>query len=267
MSAARSVRALSALLRVGALEALAYRGQMLVWVLASTMPLIMLALFGAVAHEGPVGRYGEPQLVAYFLVTFIVRQLTSSWVSWQINMEVRDGTLSTRLVRPVHPLLAYAAEGAAAAPLRAVISLPVAIVLLVAVGWRELSSDGAIWLLFVASLVGAWLLSFFVSASIGALAFFMESSVKVTDVWLAVFFVFSGYLIPVALFPARIQAVLDYLPFRYQVGLPVELATGVHGRAEALALVGRQWIFVLAAGLGMRALWQRGFARFSAYGG
>jgi ABC-2 type transport system permease protein len=122
-------------------------------------------------------------------------------------------------------------------------------------------------LLFVASLVGAWLLSFFVSASIGALAFFMESSVKVTDVWLAVFFVFSGYLIPVALFPARIQAVLDYLPFRYQVGLPVELATGVHGRAEALALVGRQWIFVLAAGLGMRALWQRGFARFSAYGG
>jgi ABC-2 type transport system permease protein len=182
-------------------------------------------------------------------------------------MDVRDGTLAARLVRPVHPVLGYATEGLATTPLRALVSIPVAVLLLVMQGTGELSSDAAIWLLFGVSLVGAWLLSFFVSAAIGALAFFMESSVKVTDIWLAVFFVFSGYLIPIDLFPPRLRAVIDYLPFRYQIGLPVELATGVHGRAAALGMVGRQWAFVALAGMVMVTLWRRGFARFAAYGG
>ncbi len=267
MSSRRSVHALPALFRVGLLEAIAYRGELFIWVLASTMPLIMLALFGAVAREAPLGRYGQSELVAYFLTTFVVRQLTSSWVSWQINQEVRDGTLATRLVRPVHPLLGYAAEGAAATPLRAAVSIPVAVLLIVLVGARQLSGDPLVWLLFGVSMVGAWLLSFFVSASIGALAFFMESSAKVTDIWLAVFFVFSGYLIPLDLFPARLRTALDFLPFRYQISLPVELATGVHGRAVALELVGRQWVFVLLGGLAMSTLWRRGLGRFAAYGG
>ena len=86
MSTLGSLRALPALLRAGALEAVAYRAETLVWALTSTMPLIMLALFDAVARDGPLGRYGAPQFTAYFLATFVVRQLTSSWVSWQINM-------------------------------------------------------------------------------------------------------------------------------------------------------------------------------------
>jgi len=256
-----------ALLRVSMLETLAYRGQMLVWVLTSTMPLIMLALFGAVAAEAPLGRYGPSDLVAYFLATFIVRQLTSSWVSWQINAEVQDGTLAMRLLRPVHPLLAYAADGLAALPLRVVVSIPVAVILLASSGARKLPADPWIWLLFAASIAGAWLISLFVSCGIGALAFFLESSTKVMDLWLAAFFVFSGYLIPVDLFPPHLRAALDYLPFRYQIGLPVELLTGAHGRAEGLALVARQWMFVAAAGALMLALWRRGVARFAAYGG
>ncbi len=258
---------LRALLRVSLLETVAYRGQMLVWVLTSTMPLIMLALFDAEAAEAPLGRYGEPELLAYFLATFIVRQLTSSWVSWQISAEVQDGTLATRLLRPVHPLLAYAADGLAALPLRAAVSIPVLAILLRTSGARALPRDPWVWLLFGASIAGAFLISFFVSASIGALAFFLESSTKVMDLWLAAFFVFSGYLIPVDLFPPAVRAALDYLPFRYQIGLPVELLTGAHGRAEGLSLVARQWVFVAAAAAVLATVWRRGVARFAAYGG
>ncbi len=227
----------------------------------------MLALFGAVAAEAPLGRYGERELVIYFLATFIVRQLTSSWVSWQINAEIQDGTLATRLLRPVHPLLAYAADGLAALPLRAAVSVPVAILLLATSGARAVTADPVVWLLFGASVAGAWLISLFVSCSVGALAFFLESSNKVMDLWLAAYFVFSGYLIPVDLFPPHLRAALDYLPFRYQIGLPVELMTGAHGRAEALSLVARQWVFVALGGALLLGLWRRGVARFAAYGG
>jgi ABC-2 type transport system permease protein len=263
----RPLRALAALLRVGLLEAIAYRAQTVVWILTTTMPLIMLALFGAALREKPLGHYDEPKLVAYFLATFIVRQLTSSWVAWQINMEVRDGTLATRLLRPVHPLLSYAADSLATIPMRCAVAIPVAVLLLALVGAKQLSSDPAIWALWCASIVGAWLISFFVSLSIGALAFFIEASTKVMDVWLAFLFVFSGYLVPVDLFPHRLQAVLDCLPFRYQIGLSVELMTGSHGRGAALALVGRQWAFAAGAAILTRWLWRRGLVRFAAYGG
>ncbi|HEY3822132.1 MAG TPA: ABC-2 family transporter protein [Polyangiaceae bacterium] len=267
MSARGSLRALPALLRAGVLEAVAYRAETVVWALTSTMPLIMLALFGAVARDGPVGRYGEAQFTAYFLATFIVRQLTSSWISWQINGEVRDGTLGARLLRPVHPAIAYAAESLAPMPLRAAVALPVAMILLVLVGAQQLTRDPVVALLCAVSIAGAWLISLSVSLAIGALAFYFEQATRVMDVWLTVYFVLSGYLLPVELFPRALRVANDYLPFRYQIGLPVELMVGVHGRAEALSLVGRQWIFVLVTAWIARVLWQRGLARFAAYGG
>ena len=96
----KSARALPTLMKVGFLEAVAYRAELLVWVLSTTMPLIMLALWSAVARDAPVGRFGQTDFVAYFLATFIVRQLTGAWVAWQMSFEVRTGTLSMRLLRP-----------------------------------------------------------------------------------------------------------------------------------------------------------------------
>ena len=230
------------------------------------MPLIMLALFVATARAAPLGRYGEAQFTAS--PGHVHRaSSTSSWVSWQINAEIRDGTIAARLLRPVHPALTYTAEGLASVPLRAVVSLPIGGVLLVVVGSQQLASDPVVWLLFVASVVGAWLISLAVSLAIGALAFYIEQATRVMDVWLTVYFVLSGYLIPIDLFPRAAQVAIDYLPFRYQIGLPVELMVGVHGRAAAMSLVGRQWVFVVLTALVARALWRRGLARFAAYGG
>jgi ABC-2 type transport system permease protein len=267
VSATSTARAFRALLRVGAVEALAYRAEALVWILSTTMPLIMIAFFGAVAREAPIGRYGEAQIVAYFLSTFIVRSLTASWVSWRISAEIRDGTLAVRLLRPVHPLVAYAAENLGGMPLRVAVAIPVAAAMLASAGAREVSHDPAIWVLWGVSILGGWLVSLFVSLTIGALAFFLESSAKVMDAWLAALFVFSGYLIPVDLFPPHLRAALDWLPFRYQIGLPVELMVGAHDRAEALGLLGRQWVFVALGAVVTLAVWRRGIARFAAYGG
>jgi ABC-2 type transport system permease protein len=267
MSIRNTARAFPAMLRVGVHEAIAYRAEMLVWVLATTMPLVMLAMWSAVARDAPIGRFDQAGFVAYFLATFIVRQLSGSWVSWQMSYEIREGTLATRLVRPVHPLFGYAAEALAYTPMRVVVAIPVAAVALWAVGTGALAHDPLIWAMWAASILGAWLITFFVNLVIGCMAFFLESATKVMDVWLALYFVFSGYLVPIELFPPRVRAVTEVLPFRYQIGLPVELMTGAHDRAEALALLGRQWLWVAATFLVVSFVWRRGLARFAAYGG
>ena len=261
------LRALPTMLRIGFAEALAYRAEMIVWILSTTMPLVMLALWHAVAREAPVGPYGGHRFVAYFLAMFIVRQLTGSWAVWLINMEIRDGTLALRLLRPVHPLLSYAASSLAELPVRGLLAVPLAGVALAVLARDELTRDPVLWAIWCASIVGGWLITLFANFAIGCMALFLEQSTKVMDVWLALFFVFSGYLVPVELFPPTLRAALDWMPFRYQLGLPVELMIGAHDHGAALGLLARQWAIaaVLLACVGL--IWRRGVARFAAFGG
>ncbi|MHB8877413.1 MAG: ABC transporter permease [Myxococcaceae bacterium] len=272
MSVRGTLRAAPTLLRVGFAEAIAYRAEMFVWVLSTTMPFVMLALWTAVAREEPVlapggGRFGPQQFVAYFLATFVVRQLTSSWAAWEMNFEVRTGALSARLLRPLNPIVAYAAENLGALPMRIAIILPVVLVVLAITGGGTLPRDPVLWLAFVLAVIGAWIITFLANAAIGCLSLFMQSSVKVMDVWLALFFVFSGYLFPIQFLPTWVRGVVDWLPFRYMIGFPVELLNSMHGSGEAFGLLARECVIIAALALLVSLLWTRGLRRFQAYGG
>ncbi len=268
----RTLRALPTLMRIGVSEAAAYRAEMFVWVLATTMPFIMLVMWTSVAAVAPVvsasGRgYTGATFTAYFLAVFIVRQLISSWASWEINYEVRQGTLAMRLLRPIHPIVSFGMSNLAALPMRLVVTLPVVgIIFLVGAG-GAFPTDPALWALWCVAMLGGWMITFFANIAIGALSLYLESSIKVMDVWLAAFFVFSGYLFPLDLFPDWLRVASQWLPFRYQIGVPVELMTGAHGLETAVGLVARQWAW--AAGLGLAAvlLWNNGVKRFQAFGG
>lgn len=268
----RALKALPTLMRVGFAEAIAYRAEMLVWVLSTTMPFVMLLLWSAVSQGGAVpatsGRSWTPELfTAYYLSMFVVRQLVSAWASWEINWEVRQGLLSARLLRPIHPILSYAVGNVAALPLRFVVSLPVFVGLLLSAGAPFVTRDWRLWLVWCVAMLGGWLVTFFANVCIGALSMYMDSSIKVMDVWITCFFVFSGYLFPMDVLPPWLRAVADWLPFRYMVGLPVELMVGQHGVAEALVLLARQLGWGVAFGVGAVLLWRGGVKRFQAYGG
>jgi ABC-2 type transport system permease protein len=267
MSIRASLRATPALLRVGLVSSLAYRAELLVWILATTMPLVMMALFATVAREAPIGRFGEREVIAYFLATFLVRQLTGSWAAWEINFDVRQGTLANRLLKPIHPLWAYAMEGIAALPLRLALAGPIAIAALVITSRGYLPRDPVLWVYFALATAGGWAITYLINAALGSLALFMESSLKMVDVYLLLFFVASGYLVPVEIFPARFRTVIDAMPFRYQIGLPVEILVSVHDRATALRFLLQQWAWVAVLLIVTIAVFRRGMRRFGAFGG
>jgi ABC-2 type transport system permease protein len=263
----RSFRALPTLLKVGFAEAVAYRAELLVWLLSTNMPLVMLALWSAVAAEAPVGRFEQADFVAYYLAALVVRLLTGAWVVWELNFEIRQGTLVYRLLRPVHPLVHYAAENVAAMPLRAVIALPIALVLLGVLGGERITHDPLLLAAFPAALLGAWLITFLAMAIIGALAFWVDSAGSLFQVWLGLFGVFSGYLVPLELFPPALAAAARFLPFRYMLAFPVEMLIGLIPRPRALLELAIQWLFVAALALGARASWRLGLRRYAAFGG
>jgi ABC-2 type transport system permease protein len=263
------VRALSAyptLLRVGFAAAVAYRTEMFVWMLTMTMPFVSLALWSAVAAQGPVGRFDQKSFVAYFLATIVVRQLSGSWVVWEIIQEIKSGALSSRLLKPIHPLLVYSADNLAATPLRVLFAAPVALIG-IASGGAALPHEPRLIAAFVLSLLGAWLITFFVMVIVGSLSFFMESSTSVFDIWLVFFMLLSGYLVPLELFPTWVRGLADLLPFRYTLGFPVEILIGMSSDADIGRGLAIQFAYGAAAAAVALALWRAGVRRFGAFGG
>ena len=254
-------------MRIGLAEVVAYRAEFLVWILTTNMPLVMLALWHAVAADGAVGRFGQREFTTYYLGVLAVRLLTSNWVAWEMSMQIRDGTLAAKLLRPVHPLYAFAAQHLAAVPMRALVISPIVALLIYTSGGRLVGHDLRLAAVLAGALLGAWLLNFCMMVLLGALAFFIESALGVFELWIAVYSIFSGYLIPLEALPGWVRTASQVLPFRFMLSFPVETLAGLLGPAEAARLLAWQWLYIAAAALAARAVWRAGVRRFSAYGG
>ena len=94
-------------------------------------------------------------------------------------------------------------------------------------------------------------------ACIGTLSLFWESSLAVFDLWLGLYTVLSGYVMPLELFPGRVRALVGWLPFRQMLAFPVENLLGLISREQALRDLALQWAWVLV----LRAARARALAR------
>ena len=266
-TARHMLRAYPALLRVGFADMFAYRAELVVWLLTMNMPLVMMALWTAVAASGPVGRFGQREFVAYYLGMLLVRILTGSWLVWELTMEIRQGTLAPRLLRPIHPLWAHSAMQVAAVPLRALLVSPLVLVLYWAAGERLPLHEPARLAIAVAAIAGAWVLLFLIMAIIGTLAAYVESALSIFDVWLGAQAILSGFLVPLELLPPWVAQAARYLPFRYILGFPVETLIGLESTTNALRDLGVQALFIAGSLVAALALWRAALKRFAAFGG
>lgn len=260
-------RMVPTLLRVGFAGIMAYRTEMFIWALATNMPLVMMLLWTAVAADAPVGRFGQEQFGAYFLATLVVRLLTGCWLVWDMVFEIRQGTIANRLLRPVHPFFVYAVDQLSAFPMRVLTALPVAVAALWWLGSAQLTSSALLWTLLPLSLAGAWLIIFSIMAVIGTLALYWDSSLSLFNLWLALFYVLSGYTIPLELFPGWLLHAVAWLPFRFTLSFPVEIMLGLVDGADAVQALAVQWAYALGLLAAALALWRAGMRRYAVFGG
>ena len=263
---ARWAKATPDLVRISVARHVAYRSELTIWVLTAVLPLIMLMLWDAVAADGPVAGFGRDEMARYFAAALIVRQFTGAWLIWEINHEIRTGGMSTRLLRPFNVFYPYAVWMLTAMPFRAVILAPVVAVLVL---WRpELvaSPSGLSLALFVISLALAWLMNFLIQALFGIFSFWIDKSDGLFGVWFAAYSLLSGYVAPLAVFPASWRPVLDVLPFRGLLAVPVELLGGFLDPADAIDDLALQAGWCMFFGMIATWAWGRGVRRYGAFG-
>lgn len=266
MRAGHAVRAMPELFRIAFADLVAYRAEMVIWILSATMPLIMLALWNTVVTDEPIAGFGPTEITRYFAATLVVRQLTGAWLLWHLNFMIRTGALSPRLLRPIHPLVWEGTAMISAMPLRLVVLAPMVLGLVV---WRPelLTWPGLDALVLFAISVGlAWLLGFLVQALFGCLAFWTEQSQGVFGVWFSAWMLLSGYIAPLDMFPPTLRAILDWLPFRGMMAVPVELLGGFLSPEDALFDIAVQVGWVAVLWVAVVFVWRRGIVRYGAYG-
>jgi ABC-2 type transport system permease protein len=255
-----------ALWKIGIAEAAAYRASLLIWVFSTTLPLISLVLWRALAEDGAIGDYDQDDFDSYFVAAFVVRQLSASWVVWDLDRQIRTGELSSMLLRPVSPVLHHAMTNLSALPLRSALAAPVALAVLLATGGISTSTDPLALALIPVVLALAWLLNFLAQLAIGCLSFWLTRAQSLYDVWIGAYIVLSGYMLPTSLFPPWLGTVARLLPFHSALGFPVELAIGRLTTAQMFAGLGQQLIWIAVLGSLATLAWRRGLRVYGAFG-
>jgi ABC-2 type transport system permease protein len=247
---------------------LQYRAASLIYQISAVLgPLVYLTVWSAVARTGGgrVGGFSGGDFAAYFIALMLVARVTTSYVMWDYEYRIRNGTLSALLLRPVHPIHRDFVENATHNILMVVVLIPAALGLAALfqpafhfTPWAAAAFVPALLLGFAVRFLVEWLLAI--------TAFWLTRIGAIIQVYTALALFLSGQMTPLALLPAPLQALAAILPFRWMIAFPVELLIGRVTPGEALAGLAAQSIWAALSLAALHMLWRAGVRRYSAVG-
>lgn len=245
-----------------------YRVAMIIWLIGLIIePVVYLVVWTnvAMASGGSVGGYDSAGFAAYFIAAMVVNHLTFCWHMWEYDYIIRQGQLSARLLRPMHPIHADMAENMSYKVITSVVVIPTTFVLVLIFkpAWQPQTGQ---LLAFVPSLVMAFLIQFFMGWALAMAAFWTTRISAINRIYFLGKLFLAGQLSPLSLLPEWLQTAASISPFRWMLSFPVELLLGrVEGTAVYTGLLA-QLVWVTLSLLAVRTIWRAGIRRYSAFG-
>lgn len=254
-------------------ERLAYRGDFVFGTTMRFLPIVtQIFLWTAVfasASSGTMVGFTRDDVIAYYLLTMVARAFSSMpGLASGIARQIRDGEIKKFLIQPIdligflllarvgHKLVYY---GIAIGPFALVFYLcrgffP---------GWPPAEYLAA----FASSLVLAFLLGFFLEASLGLMGFWFLEVSSLLFVYMLFNFFFSGHMFPLEVLPEPWRTWVGWLPLKYLAYFPaavfLEKIPADELWREVLILAGWVVFFIVLS----RRLMHAGFRRYSGFGG
>ncbi len=207
-------------------------------------PIIYLVVWSTVARSqgGSVAGFTPGAFAAYYIVWTLVRQMNIALTPEAWEWRIREGQLSTWLLRPIHLLNADLAELGGWKFAVIVMWLPIALVLTL-IFRPTLHPRVVDVVVFAVAIWGAYLVRSMALELLGMITFWTTRVNAIFETYFAAELILSGRLVPLQLMPHWVQTVATFLPFKWTFGYPIE------------ALVGRLPIGQLVGGLGAQAIW------------
>lgn len=261
-------RVYRALLVANFQQASQYRVQSVLWLLfAVVRPVVFLAAWSAAAaaQGGAIGDYSIADFAAYYVCLTLVTQLTMAWNAYDFELEIRQGKLAPKLLRPLHPLHYAVAENI----IYKLTTIPVLLPALVLIAWSfqaRFSTEPWQVAVFLLSVSLAAALRFVFGWVMAALAFWTTRVHGIMHLYDRVVFIFAGQIAPLSLLPGPLAALGYALPFAYMLWAPAEILRGGMPFGQALLVVAAQVFWLLLSWLAFVVVWRLGLRQFSAVG-
>jgi ABC-2 type transport system permease protein len=245
-----------------------YRASLVIWMIGQVLePLVYLIVWSIVSQTsgGSVGGYTTGDFAAYFIVLMLVNQFTYTWIMYEFEYRVRQGTLSFALLKPVHPIHSDIADNVSSK----LITLPIMILIaagLAVVFHASISLTPWAIALFIPALLLAFIVRFLIEWTLALAAFWTTRVGAINQTYFVLMLFLSGQIAPLTLLPSLVQVVAGILPFRWMIGFPVELLLGRLTLAETLTGLGAQFAWLLIGFVLLRIVWRAGVRIYSAVG-
>jgi ABC-2 type transport system permease protein len=248
-------------------EAMAYRAQIIIGFFLGLVPLMMMAVWLAVVDQvGPAAGWDRADFISYYVAAAVVFQFTISYAVWDWERDIRSGDLSSRLLKPLDPIHFYLSRRLGRKIFDVLMVTPVLAFAALLVPELRFPLTPVRFVVFVVSLIGAFLLSTLMSTTFGMIAFWSTQSGNLFGFWYGIGQFLSGWIAPLALFPDWFSQPAYLLPFHSTLGFPVEVLVG---RADDSAIVSGlmpSLFWNVAFAIVYRLLWRRGLTRYEAVG-
>lgn len=261
------------ILRICLEERLVYRGDFALGTLMRFLPIVTqiflwTAVFAA-AGSHTIAGFTSHEMIAYYLLTTISRAFSSMpGLASGIARQIRDGEVKKFLIQPID-MVGFLLLGRVAHKLvyYGVAFGPFALVFFLCRGYFSGWPDGATLAAFAASLVMAFLLGFFLEATLGMIGFWFLEVSSLLFVYMLFNFFCSGHMFPISMLPGAFGLIVDALPLKYLAYYPSAIFLGKVPRDALLSGLAVQAAWLLFFILASRIVWRLGVKRYSGFGG
>lgn len=230
--------------------------------------LILILMWSAIfAKISTIGGYTKIEMITYIMIGNLSSLITRSFLSTIVARDIREGTLSLFITRPLTYFKYMLAREAGRIVLPSGLSILTQSILLIIFHRHilintNLSVLGLIAVMLLLAFVTELMLSFL----IGMINFWTDDIEGIHDTVQRLKRFFAGSYFPISLLPASYIKASFLLPFAYTFFIPAQLYLGKIGTSLVLKglLVQMAWILVIYVSI--KIVWSLGIRKYEGVG-
>lgn len=260
--------------RAGMMESVAYRANFICFLLGEIMSCFIMffvwkAVFMSTDSSTFMG-FTMEDMVVYLFITFLTSYLTYSDGTYAIATEIRDGSIAMRMIKPCSFDMCFLFQELGNKIFNIIVIFLPIVVGVEAYRWAVTGAcqfNIVYFLLYIVSLVMAYLISFYFNVSYGFMAFYLKNLWGADILKEVIVNFLSGATIPLAFMPTLLADVLSFLPFSSLSYTPVMIYMGMYSPSQIATKMLLQVFWLLMMILLSKAVWNHAVKRLCSQGG
>ena len=260
--------------RAGIQEAVVYRANFICFLIGEIMSAFIMyfvwkAVFLSSGSKTFMG-FTMEDMVVYLFITFLTGYLTYSDGAFAVGEEIVDGSIAARMIRPCSFEMCFLFQELG----NRLISVSMIFVPMVAgveiyryITCGELRFNIVYFLLYIVSLLIAYMISFYFNVCYGFMAFFFKNLWGTTLIKETLVSFLSGAVVPLAFLPSGLATVLNFLPFASLSYTPVMIYMGMYTYPQIAMRLGLQLFWMVVMFGVSKLIWRSAVKRLAVQGG